>query len=93
VKPRRQRLELLAAILGVLYRRNLGALETVDFRRRIIWIRHVKSDCRIGFHYHHDPRARLLVFAGCETSVLRLESPPTPTGGKKQETGNSKPKT
>jgi hypothetical protein len=72
MKPRRQRLELLSAILGVLHRRNLGALETVDFRRRIIWIRHVKSDCRVGFNYDYNPSQRLLTFAGYKVVVKRI---------------------
>lgn len=86
MKSRTRRLELITAILGVLHRRNLGALETVDFRRRIIWLRHVKSDCRIGFRYHHDPRARLLTFAGCEVPVSHLDAHHGITLNKKPET-------
>ncbi len=86
MKPRRQRLELLATILGVLRRRNLGALETVDFRRRILWVRHVKSDCRIGFPYRYDPRSRLLTFAGCEIPVPALKASDAITINKKPQT-------
>jgi hypothetical protein len=72
MKPRARRLELITAILGVLYRRKLGALETIDFHRRVIWIRHVKSDCRVGFRYRYETRQRILNFAGNKVAVNRM---------------------
>lgn len=70
-----QRAERLVAILGVLRCRNLGGLESVDFRRRIVWVRHVRSDCRLGFLFRLDPAARTLAFAGCTVSIPRLPAP------------------
>lgn len=72
MKSRARRLELITAILGVLRRRNMGALETIDFRRHLIWIRHIKSDCRIGFCYDYDPHQRLLHFAGNKVAVNKI---------------------
>ena len=76
MKSRTRRLELITAILGVLHRRRMGALETIDFRRRLIWIRHMKSDCRVALCYNYDPCQRLLRFAGNKVTVNRISKMP-----------------